>query len=1575
MSDQTILAQQGLQTAPEYEGTAVATNLVVPPLRSTERLANFSEDVFDLSPETHLSRFLKVMIGDAGVGRLSKVSLLSRLGHSIYGSHFFDLDRFYGVIFGAQRRVAEIIDGNPYEEPKSEDEWGVVAVQDDSYRSRMEQLARAITYGASPTGLELAAEALLNVDCDIYEGYIEADTAFQTYGDLQADTYGTLESFTYGELEGTTEQTVGTLSRSEFTVVPHRSITVEEHYDLTRVLSVLKPAGTLLKIADGPLAITDVMIRGAEADSTYWRIEQSTASGGALVPKVRPPFTAYQGEAFTHLHVITGVSSYALNPDDSVEKFNIYGAVQLFRGPLAIFTPDLAVASLEQVMAGRLVSDGVLVKNPYAGITRGKPIPVFVTPTYADIANEYRIDVAKPQDPVRRLLSDGYSVLEPGQWITPIAFRTRQHFWATPERAQNDPLREVVEMRLKVSKLTNYVSLELARFPHDCEVQAWDDGLSEWVTLREISVTESYPQRIATGRVVTDTHPQHALSGHWFKVSIRTSAIQASRFRLVLKRTSHGIGPKDDRGRPIPYSLAVRNWDVGYRIFSREDLPEPDETLSGAFATTLDAQGKTVYLSVAEQPASNVLDLYANTIWRSEPQPTNRAVVNFYLDVRDHEGMPQVIDGFDLEPARSGPHLNLYWSEETEIGFYEAADTPVDTEVGGTVDTTSRGIRFSNVDESWVRIPNSELHFHPYQSWWIGFWLQPKYALTANGTTRTLLKAGDLELTIGVDATTNRTQFMASSADASSTSDINFSADANVYVMAWFNDETGTLGTATMVGTTQYQDDVLASPDGFMHPDEVYIGGAPGEVGSNVIVRGFFIKTGMVLDDIETMAANFPDYLLKSKPGVATKDYTHNSILRYHPSFLSAGQFVFRGGVANLFDSMTWHPIERDYKLVKGRLNVPPTRAHYWKFEFTNLVPEPIESFVPVRRTVRFFPPTISNIPEIPSKPISSSWHGLKAAVGVAANAQFADTPLNLDDFTPPSKLPSPTAVVYAPDVQQTYTMRKASWMFGFQPWQVGSRSPRFHEVGQHIYATYEIIDQAKIGYFVGLKAITAFRHDPNAAVDTKVYREHFDDDAMIASSTFHQDLGRIYSGPDIMTTATSKVYGAAHGIKSLQFAAMQSDPVQIVPDDDFRDPTLSTSRFDNTYVWHAYGDGQIEYVPSEYAVTVSRNVGAVGQGASNVGVSHHLADRPLHPVFDYDSDAVGTTPVSQASGGIESGLLATSAEGMLNAAVRVTGITSTTNPLILQIVSTDGTVLAEQEQYLGAGETAEWTVAYQLGSVERGGYQVYQRRGLLERPLHPEQPTTPSATTGETQIVAPDEIVRVRLIQEGASTDAWKIDRLSLFDDSIVWEFSNDGGDTWGAALGNINGNPNGIFTFENPTGTALCWRVTAYRPGREITSLQIRPWYKGRFGSLAPVPNRGPNVSSFDHDPPIEADPEFQPKASTVPRWWWQATRGVAQGLANLPAEGQPIVDNPFAAFYGRAGTDTVAVPTDVGTALVVSGRIGSDTVPQPVDVPTVHGTYKRTGTDTVAEPVVDTYVSLIHEDAMLTPPMHPL
>lgn len=426
-----IIPLQSDPSGPQITGVERVTNMLLPDAPTMQQLKNFPEELYDLRETSHLVRLMKVLLGDAGAGQLRKRMMITRMEAALSGANFFDLDRFYGAIFGALRTQQEALEINPMEQVATPDEWDDIRKADASYRERIAELARAIAMGGTVPGLQQAAEAIVQAPVDIYESWQLLDA----YGDVVSATpntwdemqglYPTWQSFpstaTWNAVEGTVQVgRTNTLTRSEIVVRPRKDYasTPEHIYDaprdenaLVRVLQKLRPAGTIITV-DPNMGdpYVEAPISGLQADSEYWEIvpkvkpksslvgeildiypfsvaqsakyNPSSPADGGIEPTSRrvvpiPPFSGGQGKTWTYNTAISAVTSYSFAPpqptnvldaQDGTPSTTTDDQTVVYRSDFSIrYSARKGVLSAMQALAAGAVSDGTLVAHPYTG--------------------------------------------------------------------------------------------------------------------------------------------------------------------------------------------------------------------------------------------------------------------------------------------------------------------------------------------------------------------------------------------------------------------------------------------------------------------------------------------------------------------------------------------------------------------------------------------------------------------------------------------------------------------------------------------------------------------------------------------------------------------------------------------------------------------------------------------------------------------------------------------------------------------------------------------------------------------------------------------------------------------------------------------------------------------------------------------------------------------------------------------------------------------------------------------------------------------------------------------------------
>lgn len=363
----SVLGLQVAPTQPLPAGTDTATNLISPDLQVISQLKNFPSSVYNVTPTSLLVHFMTALMGNTGAGQLRKRQMVARLQQALTSSNFYDLDSFYGALFGAQRGPGGALPANPntgqpvspYTDLASPDAWDQVQAIDAQFRERIIQLARAITLGATAPGMQALAEAITGVKCNVYEtwrllaNYGGTTPGYQTWEQVMTEnpSWSSFTSATWQAVEGsvTFSGLLGTNVPTEIVIQPKKNYAASDEdqrqqaADMFAVLSVaevLKPAQTIISVdTEGPAVTVPVQISSAWADSQYWEIVKvvtpsnpGSAAYSAITSSYQannanelppgtyvvpsPPLSRTSGDQYSYAADVTAVSAGAASGSD-----------------------------------------------------------------------------------------------------------------------------------------------------------------------------------------------------------------------------------------------------------------------------------------------------------------------------------------------------------------------------------------------------------------------------------------------------------------------------------------------------------------------------------------------------------------------------------------------------------------------------------------------------------------------------------------------------------------------------------------------------------------------------------------------------------------------------------------------------------------------------------------------------------------------------------------------------------------------------------------------------------------------------------------------------------------------------------------------------------------------------------------------------------------------------------------------------------------------------------------------------------------------------------------------------------
>jgi hypothetical protein len=903
-----------------------------------------------------------------------------------------------------------------------------------------------------------------------------------------------------------------------------------------------------------------------------------------------------------------------------------------------------------------------------------------------------------------------------------------QRFWATPLRAASDSTYDVMQVTLTSPRLVNQLIFDVAIFPQTITVEYYNDAAAAWQPLLQqgstsaVSVTQtistSYPLVLPPITNVTGhVHPQHSFSGHWQTIEFNTQPVTARLFRVLLIRSTNGVAPTDVFGNPVPYSLAIRHFYLGYVVQALTDVPLSSPVNSaltgdGSFASTIDLLGSTVNFTMQTNAAENVLRNQAtqsNVVWKCAPQPFPWAVVGFYVDARDVNGNAQVIDRFYLEPLYTGPSVHIYYSNDTVTSAYAGTIEPLIYPEAQTFDPNGVGGDVLHSGSAgtgataFVKVDNQVLSFDPSRSWWVGARVNDKTGHHTENYDSPLFDCGAFRIFLTPFGMACRTVY-------GDTLAIDLDPFDPATTLTWMvaYDGVDTLSINAQAGPVTYTGSMplpvpLSGATVTMLSIGAFLGAVPGV--NNFDFQDFVLKT----DDVPN-AATIQDFLTHPDAYVQvaafasqTDPRTQNALLRYHPGWVTNDvPSGFIGGEPNQYDELVWSPIARDYTLTKGNFDVPATKAKYWKFEFSSLIPEPYEVYKPITSVVRTFSSTMTGVssttnnfpitPQTPQGVQLQATYQVNNALTSGFDRVFTQTGTGAAALGL-----TPTQARVLVDNNSRVLVGKAYWAWNFLPVHSSPVVTSFVGTTKHVYETINVTQTSKIAYFVGLVSIAAYRLDALATDDTIRYVDNFYDLANIAQDTNWTLVAdhQLTSGASQYAVLQSQPLNSTRIVTAVQFAAQQSDPIQYLPDSDFSDPTHVN--------WAAVGDANL--APG---ITVDTTVGNTIQISRASVPNNWSIIETGYPAWHNITDLnlswsrLATSAQNTAlEGGITSGAITLPAGGRITAAARVITATDLTSPLVVQIVNDQNNqVVSESQADVTAHQVTEWYTSFTLGDV-----------------------------------------------------------------------------------------------------------------------------------------------------------------------------------------------------------------------------------------------------------------------------------
>lgn len=905
-------------------------------------------------------------------------------------------------------------------------------------------------------------------------------------------------------------------------------------------------------------------------------------------------------------------------------------------------------------------------------------------------------------------------------------------FWSSQSHLPAARIEENLVISLARNRILNYISLKVSHFPCDMSVWFWNNNVGFWQpVLRSngaplvFNVRGSVPKVVNSAAALSSsTHPFHYGAGHWISFDEDLTNLAADKLRFTAVRPlphgrdDTGTYPVDPHGKLVPYPIGIKSLDFGFTVDDPGDVPWTARSGSvlterQPFTDTDDVNGNPMQIALRQNRASELL---RGKTWRCAPQPRSDAVVSLYVDARDAAGDPQVIDRFYLDPVTSGNKLNLYYSPagpaDTE---FQATDDPILfplVQVSGSSlpRPLPDGLIFPGVP-GWVTLSNQGLGTQSSLPWWVGLEIQPQFGSTDGGSYM-IADSGLLQLFYQAGTWYGR---LGGAVFGSWT--FSFSPGDTLRFLAAFDGQQVMLWTPSGNLISVPAAEPLPSAATFRFGGSLQAEHQASPWAGNYRLTAFVLKQekasagpgGGVPAQFLDFAAGGSSYVAPpSGPGVTTM----NSIARFNGSFVlgttNPGGFV--GGPGSSFESCTWVPVARNYALSRGYLEFDPTLASVFKLEFTSLTPEPVDYLRHSRgrKMKSHAPKNAKGSAAIPQTATIDT--GLQVSTDTAPGLSYSDTPPPRPAASPGASLPTEAMYVTDP-VAASRAAQAGGSLYNFQPWRPALYSKtgivdRHITTGKHNYQDVDLPQLSRVGYYVALAGLTMYRVSYMAQDDTEQYVDNLGDTANIGAASLAQANSWIWQPGMLLSPGSSsypaevqsQVFNSGHVVRGVQFATVQSDPVQLLSDPNFNDPALTS--------WTAVGDA------NPLAFTVSSQLGNMVQVTRRSGAygwDYLLANSQTWAQISGQFPtwaAIEDDNISNTYGGIVyAGTPAPTMGGSrVYAAARVFSPVALDSPLTLQLLDgATGAVLAEEDKTVQGGSVAEWFTSFTPGQPVPG--------------------------------------------------------------------------------------------------------------------------------------------------------------------------------------------------------------------------------------------------------------------------------
>lgn len=545
------------------------------------------------------------------------------------------------------------------------------------------------------------------------------------------------------------------------------------------------------------------------------------------------------------------------------------------------------------------------------------------------MAGEYYLDYHIPLE-LAKLVQE----LQEGTNTSGTTKATAKREWFSQPRTSGDPTIEVITTTFKLPMSISHVSLEITRMSSKTELW-YQDRQNNW---RQLLDRDRMPLSVTVST---------ASLASWYTYSSDVYPVVAKAFQIRVQRVA------DVGLQGLPYSIGIRNTLIKRNVHTRDQATQ-------AFEDEQDVLGNVVTKYIKDWAPNFAIDNNAVSHWRSGPMPTPSAVVSMYIDMRDENGGPSMMDSLYLDPLYFGQNLNLYYSSDDTVTDLRVSSLSVIPDVTEEVEWNQTvglqdGTHPSQYLFPFAHGPQRE------QDAWFGLAWRPSFAADASdapalnpvlmGVTPSAYVTGVFAPTLTYNVGLRRLELSffdgTTEVDAYSSS-LSFKAGDELRIAVGWVYENGQRRVMLSVRDTKGNYLALTEGEHVGIPTVISFDGQAGLRNFKGLVTAMVVKLESWRDNAPRFSSSpisycSPDPVLPDANGNIPSTTLDNSIFSVD---WTTQQFGMGGMDSSFYTGKTWTPIWRDYISQKGTIVLPqPITAKFLKLEFSNLTPEPYPIF------------------------------------------------------------------------------------------------------------------------------------------------------------------------------------------------------------------------------------------------------------------------------------------------------------------------------------------------------------------------------------------------------------------------------------------------------------------------------------------------------------------------------------------------------------------------------------------------------------------------------------------------------